>query len=158
MTETVKGRSAVTFILVFFVVLTIVGLVCGAYVVRDYAKGRASLAWPATDAVVLNEVRGEGFHYAYSFAGKTYQSSRKSVFTAQLKHRTDTVFQPGETVTVFVNPQNPSYAVLYPGGSGAVFFVLCIICGLCVFVGLGGVVWTFSDGVGELTDGELLQA
>ncbi len=53
-------------------------------------------------------------------------------------------FRPGETLTVYVNPEEPDYAVIYPGGAGAAFVILSLLAGCAVFFGVGGVVWALS--------------
>ena len=158
MTSTVKSRSDVTFVLVFFFALAIIGIVAGGFFVRDYARARASVGWPVVEGVVLSRLEGDAarVRYVYSFAGRSYQSKRERVFSARFTNTSTRDYAPGEAVDVYVNPANPAFAVLEPGGAGLAFVIFSFLSGLCVFVGVGGVIWTFSDGVDpQLIDGQV---
>ena len=149
MASIVKSRSEVTFVLVFFTALAIAGILAGSFFVRDFARARASAAWPTADAVVLSQIdeSRKDIRYAYSFEGRTYQSTRDRVFIARVMKPSTLDYAPGEAVTTYVDPKNPSYSVLRPGGAGLAFVFLTVMSGVCVFFGLGGVIWTFSEGV-----------
>jgi hypothetical protein len=59
--------------------------------------------------------------YTYSFNGRTYWSDRiwapsVTLYLAETARRVVTRFPAGVNVPVFVNPQNPAFAVLVPGG------------------------------------------
>jgi hypothetical protein len=148
MPELLQNRSEVTVVLVFFIVLAIVGIAVGGFFVRDYAQGRASAAWPVVDGVVLSDLDGDGtrLRYAYSIAGKTYESRRTRVFSARFLKSALRDYAPGEDIQVYVNPDNHAFSVLQPGGAGGAFIFFSILSGLAVFLGLGGVVWTLVEG------------
>ncbi len=149
MTTVVKSRSEVTFVLLFFAALAIIGILAGSFFVRDFARARASAAWPTADGVVLSQ-RAESstqLRYAYSFDGRSYQSNRDRVFIARILKPALQDYVPGQTVAVFVDPKDPSYSVLQPGGAGLAFVFLTVMSGVCIFFGVGGVIWTFSEGV-----------
>ncbi len=152
MNEIVKSRSDVTIIILVFVALALVGIIAGGFVVQDYARARASHNWPAVDGVVLSRLQGDRatVRYAYSFEGRSYESRRVRVFSARFLKSAPRAYVPGESVRVYVDPEHPSFSVLRPGGAGLAFVVFCGLSGLCVFFGIGGVVWTFSDGVDAL--------
>lgn len=152
MSDVVKTRSDVTFIIFFFTALTIVGLVAGGFFVRDYARARASEAWPVVEGVVLSKLddSGAAVRYAYSFDGHSYEGTRERVFSAQLFRADQTSYLPGERISVYVSPVEPSYAVLIPGGAGTTFILFSLLSGVCLFLGVGGMVWTLSDGVAPL--------
>jgi len=156
MTKVVKSRSEVTFVLVFFAALAIAGILAGSFFVQDFARARASAGWPTADGVVLSP-RGAGedtVRYAYSFDGRSYQSTRDRVFIARISNPAPSAFSPGDTVDVYVDPTDPSFSVLLPGGAGLPFVFLVVLSGACIFFGVGGVIWTFSEGV----DGEAMIA
>jgi hypothetical protein len=152
MNDIVRSRSDVTIIILVFVALAIIGIVAGGFIVRDYARARASLNWPVADGVVLSQLDGDRapVRYVYSFEGRSYESRRIRVFSARFLKAAPRDYAPGEAVRVYVNPDNPSFSVLRPGGAGLAFVVFCAFSGLCIFIGVGGVVWTFSDGVEAL--------
>lgn len=155
MTDIVKSRSDVTFVLLFFAGLALIGVVAGGYFVRDYARARVSSDWPIANGVVLSQLAGDNarVRYAYSFAGRSYQSTRERVFSARFVSLSARDYAPGEAVDVYVNPENPAFSVLQPGGAGIAFVLFSALSGLCIFIGVGGLVWTFSDGV----DGDILK-
>lgn len=149
MATVVKSRSEVTFVLLFFTALAIAGILAGSFFVRDFARARSSAAWPTADAVVLsqlNETRND-VRYAYSFEGRSYQSTRDRVFIARIMKPATLAYAPGDAVTAYIDPKNPSFSVLQPGGAGLAFVFLTVMSGVCIFFGVGGVIWTFSEGV-----------
>ena len=147
MDQNVKNRSDITVVLVFFISLAIVGFLAGGFIVRDYAKARASAAWPTAEGVVLSKRANDRarVRYAYSVNGRSFESSRERVFTARFGRSTTEVYAPGQNVTVYFNPQMPNFSVLQPGGAGLAFVLLSLVSGACVFFGVGGVVWTLSE-------------
>ena len=151
MQEILKNRSEVTVVLVFFFCLAILGVIAGGFFVRDYARARASAAWPIVDGVVLSDIAGDSarLRYVYLIDGRSHVSSRERVFSARFLKSPARDYAPGETVQVYVNPRDHSFSVLQPGGAGAAFIVFSILSGLCVFFGVGGVVWTLSEGAAE---------
>ncbi len=149
MSTIVKSRSEVTFVLLFFVVLAIVGIACGGFFVRDFARARASAGWPTADGVVLSQLNqnSDKVRYAYSFAGRSYQSTRARMFSARLLKQSERDYVPGDTIAVYVDPSDPAFSVLQPGGAAPAFVVFALLSGICIFFGVGGVIWTFSEGV-----------
>lgn len=168
MTNIVKVRSEVTFVLTFFVALSIFGMVLGGFVVNDYARARASVSWPIVEGVTLNNSFDRGFgpsfgqsdavRYAYSFDGRTYQATRDRLFLGRFSAGGTPASAPGDLVDVYVDPDEPGFSVLRPGGAGLAFVLFSAFSGLCVFVGVGGIVWTFSEGAEELAADGLLQS
>ena len=149
MASLVENRSDVTIILMFFVILTIIGILAGGFFVRDFSHARASAAWPIVDGVVLssNTTNSRGVRYAYSFEGHNYQGTRERVFSARFLKASPKLYDPGDSIAVYVDPVNPKYSVLYPGGAAGAFLFFSTFSGLLVFLGVGGIVWTFSEGV-----------
>ncbi len=147
MDTTLKDRSDITVILVFFISLAIAGVIGGGFFVRDYAHARASVSWPQVDGVVLSQL-GDGpkrLRYAYSIGGRTYESHRERFFAARFSKSEARAYFPGETLTVYVDPQHHTVSVLKTGGAGAAFVFFSLLSGACIFFGVGGVVWTLSE-------------
>ena len=71
MAPELKKKSDISIVLIVFTALAVIGVACGGFVVRDYARARASLAWPAVDGIVLSHLDGDAgqLHYVYSFDG-----------------------------------------------------------------------------------------
>ncbi len=148
MQDTLKNRTEITVILVFFLSLAIIGVAACGFFVRDYAYARASAAWPVVNGVVLSDLEGDAarLRYAYLIDGKTYESRRERVFSARFLKSAARDYAPGEAIEVYVNPEDHAFAVLQPGGAGAAFIFFSILSGLAVFFGVGGVVWTIVEG------------
>ncbi len=147
--------------LLFFVTLAIIGIVGGSFFVRDFARARSSAGWPTADGVVLSQLdeNSDRVRYAYSFGGRSYQSTRDRVFSARLLRSSSGDYAAGDSIEVYVDPGDPSFSVLKPGGAGPAFVVFAILSGICIFFGVGGVIWTFSEGVedqdaGNSADGQ----
>ncbi len=151
MHETLKSRSDVTVVLIFFVCLALAGILAGSFFVRDYARARASISWLAVDGVVLSRLDHEPtqLRYAYSVDGRTYESSRERVFNAQFLQSESRNYLPGEIITIFVDPQNHSFSVVETGGASVAFVFFSLVSGICIFFGVGGIVWTLSEGAAE---------
>lgn len=143
MNDIVKTRSDLSIVMVFFSLMAIGGLVGAAFLVNDFARARASVAWPVTEAIILTSVDGNDLRYVYSVRGHSFEGSRSQFFTAGYSHSEKTA-GPGEIVNVYVDPQDPNFAVLYPGGIGAFFSVLLLLFGGFLFFGVGGVVRILS--------------
>ncbi|NOX83957.1 MAG: DUF3592 domain-containing protein [Alphaproteobacteria bacterium] len=151
MDTTLKDRSDITVILVLFISLAIAGVLGGGFIVRDYAHARASVSWPQVDGVVLSQL-GDGskrLRYAYSIGGRTYESHRERFFTGRFSKSQALEYFPGETLTVYVDPQHHTFSVLKTGGAGAAFVLFSLFSGACIFFGVGGVVWTLSERAAE---------
>ena len=157
MQQSLHNRSEVTVVLMFFLALAIAGVAAAGFFVRDYANARASAAWPVVDGVVLSDLEGDTarLRYVYLIDGKTYESHRERVFSARFLKSAVRDYAPGETIEVYVNPENHSFAVLQPGGAGFAFILFSMLSGLCVFFGVGGVVWALLEGAaGEFIGGK----
>ena len=151
MHKSLRNRSEVTVVLVFFFALAIIGVAAAGFFVRDYAYARASAAWPVVDGVVLSDLEGDTarLRYVYLVDGKTYESHRERVFSARFLKSAVRDYAPGETIEVYVNPDDHSFAVLQPGGAGVAFIFFSLLSGLCVFFGVGGVVWALLEGAAD---------
>jgi hypothetical protein len=141
MVRDAKVRAEICARTAAFLLLALAGTILGAATVRDFARARASLEWPAVDGVVLSSPENGELRYAYVAAGKTHQSSRARFATAILS--SSAAPKPaGAPIKVRVDPKRPSLSVLEPGGSAAVFAAAATGAGLLVFVGLGGMIRT----------------
>lgn len=146
-----KSKSDFSIVLIFFGALAVIGVFAGGAFVQDYARARSSPSWPSVDGIVLSQLDNapDRVRYVYSMNGRSYESVRERVFLARFLNMARMDYLPGETVTVFVNPQDHSYSVLYPGGAGVAFVVFSILSGACIFFGIGGIVWTLSQSAGQ---------
>lgn len=151
MQQSLHNRSEVTVVLVFFFALAIFGVAAAGFFVRDYAYARASTAWPVVDGVILSDLdeNGTGLRYVYLIDGKSYESRRERVFSARFLKSSARDYQPGQTIEVFVNPEDHAFAVLETGGAGVAFIFFSFMSGLCVFFGVGGVVWALLEGAAD---------
>ena len=142
----IKTRSDVSIVLIFFTALAVCGVAGGGFFVHDYARSRASLAWPPVEGIVLSQLDGETapLRYVYSFDGRSYEATRTRNFMGWFMATKPTDFHPGETVTVYVDPADHAYSVIHPGGASSAFVLLSLLAGCAVFFGVGGVVWTLS--------------
>lgn len=120
----------VSFIALFFI---------GGPVIADLGTSN----WTPTDGVINDSgvdssTDGEGgttyclwVEYDYTYEGRTYSghvvSFSKDNSCSSWADEADEDYPPGEEVTVYVNPENPSEAVLEPGLSGVDWFVCCIL-------------------------------
>ena len=153
-----RQRARISVVLVFFTALAILGVVGVGFVVTDYSRARGSVSWAVVDGVVLGHRRGGGDHlrYVYSVNGKPYESTRIRFFTGGLADRQEvSTYKPGVRVNVYVSPRFPGTSVLQPGGSPFVFLSVFLFCGVCVFLGVGGVVRTLEKTVTEAIAPEL---
>lgn len=146
MAPELKTKSDISIVLIVFTALAVLGVACGGFVVRDYARARASLAWPAVDGIVLSQLEGEAgrVRYVYSFDGRSHEATRTRNFMGWFMKVEAGEYRPGESVVVYVDPDEHAYSVLYPGGSSAAFVILSLLSGASIFFGVGGVVWALS--------------
>ena len=143
MPEEAKWRLELSLAVALFAALALFGAAAAGTIVHDFSRARASLSWPVVDAVVLSETEsGARLRYAYSFGGRSYESRRVRFLTASLLRNPIAPQAPGDTVGAYVDPDAPHVSVLAPGGSGFFFAGVFAISGLCVFVGVGGVIRT----------------
>ncbi|MEM8770866.1 MAG: DUF3592 domain-containing protein [Pseudomonadota bacterium] len=148
MEKQLVSRSDVTTVLVLFLIIAVLGFLAAGFFVRDYSRARASHVWPVVEGIVLSRRPEDGgrVRYVYSYRGRTYEAHRERVFSAQFLKAPSQEFTPGAIMDVYVNPADPEFSVLYPGGATAAFVVFSLLSGLVVFIGVGGIVWTLSDG------------
>ncbi len=150
MEDTLKNRSDVSVVLLFFIGLTIFGVLGAAFIVRDYASARASIAWPVYDGIVLSpNDSGRALRYVYSVDGRTYEGKRHRFFTALLSSRASETTSPGKTLHVYVDPDKHEVSVLQPGGAGGFFAAMSLFFGAGVFFGVGGIVRTLTLAAAE---------
>ena len=155
MEDTLRNRSDVSVVLLFFIALTIFGVLGAAFIVKDYARARASTAWPVYDAIVLSpHDSGKAFRYVYSVDGRTYEGTRQRFTTAVFSPRENEPIGPGETVRVFVDPRDHDISVLQPGGAAGFFAVISLFFGAAVFFGVGGIVRTLTLAAVERDDAQ----
>ena len=123
---------------------------------RELLKSIASRRWQKVPGQVLScevELRSTNrknlyvphVSYSYNLNGKQYQSQSftflgtsggagGSGFAWQVEERVEP-FPPGSTVTVYVNPNDPSDAVLIPGVHWSQYAGLIFISLLCLGIG-----------------------
>ena len=153
MEDALKTRSDVSVVLLFFIGLTIIGILGAAFIVKDYARARASTTWPVYDGIVLSPRDGGGaLRYVYSVEGRTYEGNRRRFFSAVLSSQDYKSVGPGETISVFVDPADHDTAVVQPGGAGAFFAVMSFLFGAGVFFGVGGIIRTLTIAAAENSD------
>jgi hypothetical protein len=143
-----RGQSLVDAGVAFamFLLLAAAGLGLFGVAVRDFARARASLAWPPVEGVVLSRSADDSadIRYVYVAAGATHESRRVRFLTGLVFPAPTDDLRPGASVTVFVDPDDASFAVLRPGGSGPLFAVAVLVASLLTFIGVGGVIRTLS--------------
>ncbi|MBB5518428.1 DUF3592 domain-containing protein [Amphiplicatus metriothermophilus] len=145
MSDDAKYRAELLLAAGFFVILAVSGVLLAGFGVRDFAFARASLSWPTVEAVMLSAPDGEGVRYAYSVAGRKYESRRARFFTASFQRAAGIDARPGDVVPAAYDPARPSRSVLEPGGAGSVFFATVAAGALLTFLGLGGIVRLLSE-------------
>lgn len=146
MPQEAKLRLELGLAVALFSALTVLGVVIGGFGVHDFARARASLVWPVAEGIVLSQAQeAPGLRYAYSFNGRTYESTRIRFFTARFSKTPIAEQAPGDSVGVSVNPVEPEVSALAPGGSGLVFAIIALVAGALVFIGLGGLIRTIAE-------------
>ena len=95
---------------------------------------------------MLSQHEGEvALRYAYSFDGRNYESKRHYVFSAQFFERATADYAPGDSVTVYIDPEHHRYSIIQHGAAGGAFVLFSLLSGVCLFLGVGGVVWALSE-------------
>lgn len=133
-----RARSGV--VLLFFVMIALVGMAVVHFFVTNYAVARASHNWASVEGIVLSGARrwDQTSRYSYSIDGAVFQSSRRRVVDSPLNLSLSHHGVPGDAVNVFVDPADPSYSVLKPGGS-VIFYAFGITIGIALtFLGFAG--------------------
>lgn len=116
------------------------GVLAAYAAVEDYARARASQAWPVVEGVVLS--RGEDaddVRYAW-FDGVRSHTGERIRFWTGAAYAKGEVYQPGAPVKVRVSPEDGALAVIEPGGSPVVFAVVLAFGAFLVFIGLAGII------------------
>jgi hypothetical protein len=141
-----KAASESLVALALFSALGAAGLWIGGVAVKDFAHARDSLTWPAIEGVVLSKDSEDSndIRYAYVAGGHGHESRRVRFLTGLVYDAPTAQLRPGESVTVYVNPDAPDVAVLKQGGHGLVFGGAAVFAGALVFFGLGGVIRTLT--------------
>ncbi len=141
-----KSASENFVALTAFAAIGAAGLWLGALAVEDFAQARDSLTWPAVDGVVLSKdsENSNDIRYAYVAGGHGHESRRVRFLTGLVYEAPTAQLRPGESVTVYVNPDAPDVAVLKQGGHGLVFGAAVALAAALIFFGLGGVIRTLT--------------
>ena len=104
---------------------------------RDFRMGRASRGWPTVPCEVLSSsvnVPDPGvepnpvyysiqIEYRYEVAGRAYVGDRYGLTSSLRRRQADEVvasLSPGTRTTCYVDPHDPTKALMVPGGSGAI--------------------------------------
>lgn len=147
MPEDAQRKAELTVVLTIFASIALAGAAIILFAVHDFSRARASAGWPQAEAVMLAANGAGAVRYAYVVDGASHVSARYRFHTA-IRAPIDAP-PPGETATVFVNPEHPGDAVMAPGGTGAIFAVYMGAAGLLIFFGVGGVIRTLMNGARE---------
>lgn len=127
--------------LLIFAVLLLGGVGLVLFAVKDFGAARASASWPPVEAIVLSGPHGTNkVRYVYTVDGVNYESRRVRFLTASLGAPQWRAPRPGTAILVAVDPQNPRVAAAAAGGTATLFAIFAALGGLCVFVGLAGVI------------------
>ena len=134
-------------------------LLIGAHL---YNKQRQSLSWPSTTGTVesariavtqcdKSSSRSPVILYMYTVAGVEYRSDRVRFAAGSCggdARETVDLYHAGATIRVFYDPQDPSEAVLEPGVSGGLAYVLApiglLVCLASIAVMAGWLPLTFG--------------
>lgn len=120
--------------------------------VKPYLIRQAAQDWPAVEAVVtsssVDSHRSDdsttySFEvlYSYNFEGKQYKSDKYKPFNSSSSDysaaaRLHDKYPRGTTVTAYVNPEDPYYAIMNRKTEGSDYFALFTL----IFVAVGGVI------------------
>jgi hypothetical protein len=127
--------------LLIFAALLFGGAALVVFAVKDFGAARASASWPTTEAIVLSGPVGPNkVRYVYTVEGVNYESRRVRFVTASLGAPAWRAPRPGTPILVAVDPQDPRASAAAPGGTAILFAIFTAVGGLCVFVGLAGVI------------------
>ena len=111
--------------------------------VSNMYKSRAAASWPVYDGIVTNEMRtgfnsgyygGSWLTYTYKVEEKEYRGTRIGFGISRAK----TELKTGQSVRVYVNPNDKNIAVIAVGFSKSHFIGLFFS---AAFVWLGFVIW-----------------
>ena len=124
-----------------FGAMAALGVILSYASVEDFSRARTCHKWPSVEAVVLSGETTE-LRYAYFFDGISYEGDRRQFRFGMLQSVEP--LRAGDRVAVFISPENPSVAVLKPGGSVALFAGVIGVSIIFVFIGLAGAVRAMS--------------
>lgn len=148
---------------VFFFFFFSIGAAFVFFMTREAAKGMATYAWKKTDCMIvsssLEDTRSDEdpyelkISYAYEFSGRQYTSDQYKR-TSRMRgdnygkiYRLTRTYAPETETTCFVDPKNPSNAVLR---RELPWFLLALPLPLIfVAVGLGGIYFMWKSGSGK---------
>jgi hypothetical protein len=138
-------------VIYFFAFFALLGLGMAIMGFFKYQEAQESISWPRTDGIVKSSsVRNDldskqnGYTpnvvYEYKVANVTYTSDRMELNTAPTNNKSAVrvlvhKYPVGSKVTVYYNPEDPSKALLSPGGISN--GLTSIIVGLTLAVGCG---------------------
>jgi Protein of unknown function (DUF3592) len=123
---------------VLFAMMAVAGALLSYAAVEDYARARASVAWPTVDGVILSTHDGK-VRYAW-FDGDANHVGERVHFKSAAFRDSGLVYEPGQIVKARLSPENGSIAVLEPGGSPILFALALGAGAFLVFIGLAGLV------------------
>lgn len=127
--------------LLIFAALLFGGAGLVVFAVEDFSAARASAVWPTTEAIVLSGPNGVNkVRYVYTVDGVNYESRRVRFVTSSVGAPDWRAPRPGNAILVAVDPKDPRASAAAPGGTAILFAILTGLGGLCVFVGLAGVI------------------
>ena len=157
--EGATTRGQFWFLVIFFSVFLIVGVAVSGAMAGNVAKGFASRGWDAVPAtVVSSKVRthsGDGttysinILYAYDVGGRAYRSNRYHFMggsSSGYEGKREVVdrYPPGTRFTAYVNPADPTEAVIRRGMTWGMLLLLAPL--LFAVVGAGGIYFTVRHG------------
>lgn len=151
-----SGKGAGIFLILFFSIFLLAGLGITATMIPDMKRALESSSWQKAPAkVISSELRRDDsgddgptysidILYEYTVQGRTLRSNTYQAFNASSSGRAEKqaivdAHKPGETVQCYINPEDPTYAVLVTGLGWHGLFILFPL--IFVGVGLGGVYW-----------------
>jgi hypothetical protein len=154
-------KASARFTLVFCSVFLLIGAVMGYFVtVRPVLGVLAARGWTPTPCTILSsEVRSHrgsksttysaDIHYAYEVDGRPFHSDRAKFMGGSSSGRGGKMefvrrYPGGAKATCYVNPRDPSDAVLERGFTSDMWVGL--VPALCMLIGAGGIIATLRKG------------
>jgi hypothetical protein len=128
-------------ILLFPGIFIIAGSVAIHAAARNRSWARESVSWPQVPGTIVQTVVSRNgvrtVIYQYAAGGRYFRSSRAAFGSVDslTANRLSERYAPGQPVPVFVNPDDPSVAVLHPGLQGG-NWMLPFFGGMGIVVGL----------------------
>jgi hypothetical protein len=125
--------------LALFGAITLGGVFISFTAVEDFGRARLSSSWRVVEGVVLSADSSGAVRYSW-FDGASNHIGERVRFRAAAFRASGKVYAPGETVPVYVSPEDGRVAVLEPGGSAALFSAALGAGALMIFIGLAGLI------------------